>query len=234
MKSFIAAFIGYFFSTFFPVMSQGITGTLTVYGEAMQNVRPDEVVAGIHMESIEMDYEQTVDLLGKKSDQLLKALKTLNFSQEDLKTTQFNVSKNYVYSNGIRKDSGYVATQILQLKFPYEAESLIELINVVSGSPIDPQLSFSFQLSGEKMLQVKENLITEAVKDAYRKANIITNASATDIQGIKEIKYGNLTGPEPPSYRMMEKAAADEPAYGGFNVQDLTFSESIEITYFIK
>ena len=234
MKLLMTPFVFFLISSFMPVMAQEIPRTLTVYGEAVLNIKPDEVVASFQMGSKDIEYERTVYLLGEKSDQLSKTLKKLGYKQDDLKTTQLNVSKNYVYSNGVRKDSGYVAIQILQLKFSYEPDALIELVNAVSGSSTDPQLSFSFQLSDEKMLQVKENLIDHAVRDARRKADIIANASATHIIGIKEIKYGTLTGPEPPMFRMMEQATAGEPSYGGFNAQDLTYSESIEITYIIK
>jgi uncharacterized protein YggE len=234
MKLLITSFVFSLISSFIPVMAQEMPGTLTVYGEAMLNIKPDEVVASFQMGSQDIEYDRTVNLLGEKSDQLSKTLKKLGYNKDDLKTAQLNVSKNYVYSNGVRKDSGYVAIQILQLKFSYEPDALIELVNAVSGSSTDPQLSFSFQLSDEKMLQVKENLIDRAVRNARRKADIIANASATDIAGIKEIRYGTLTGPEPPMYRMMEKATAEEPSFGGFNAQDLTYSESIEITYLIK
>lgn len=234
MKLLMNPFVFFLISSFIPVMAQEMPGTLTVYGEAVLNIKPDEVHASFQMGSKDIEYERTVNLLGEKSDQLSKTLKKLGYNMDDLKTTQLNVSKNYVYPNGVRKDSGYVAIQILQLKFSYEPDALIKLVNAVSGSSTDPQLSFSFQLSDEKMLQVKENLIDQAVRDARRKANIIANASATDIAGIKEIKYGTLTGPEPAMFRMMEKATAEEPSYGGFNVQDLTYSESIEITYIIK
>lgn len=234
MKFILSILAGLFLSAFSPAAAQDMTGSLTVYGESTTNIQPDEVVSRFHMEAMNLDYQRTVDNLGERSDQLLKTLRTLGYEPEDLKTSQFNVSKNYVYSNGVRKDSGYVATQILQLKFSYQPDNLIKLINTVSGSAADPQISFSFQLSDQKMKQVKENLISEAVRDARRKADIITDASDTHIQGIKEIKYGNLTGSAPPMYRMMEKSNESEPAYGGFNVEDLSFSESIEITYFIK
>lgn len=217
-----------------PLRGQETGGVLSVYGESTLNIQPDEVVASFHMESKDMDYGNVVNLLGEKSDQLAKVLKKLNYSDKDLKTIQFNVSKNYVYTNGNRKDSGYVAIQILQLKFPYNSEALIEMVNAISTSSIDPQLSFTFHLSEAKLVQVKENLISMAVKDARRKADIITDASATEIKGIREIKYGNLTGPESPMYRMMEATADEESTYGGFNVQELTFTESIEITYFIQ
>lgn len=234
MKFILSILAGLFLTAFSPVNAQDMTGSLTVYGEAFTNIQPDEVLTRFHTEAKNMDYQRTVDLLGERSDQLLKTLRKLGYEPNDLKTSQFNVSKNYEYSNGIRKDSGYVASQILQLKFSYQPDDLIKLINAVSGSSADPQISFSFQLSDQKMKQVKENLISEAVMDARRKADIITDASGTDIYGIKEIKYGNLTGSGPPMYRMMEKASGSEPAYGGFNAEDLSFSESIEITYMIR
>ncbi len=234
MKILIAAIFFAFTIGITPLRGQETAGVLSVYGESTLNIQPDEVVASFHMESIDMNYGRVLNLLGEKSDLLAKVLKKLKYSDKDLKTIQFNISKNYVYTNGIRKDSGYVAIQILQLKFPYSSEALIEMINAISTSSIDPQLSFTFQLSEAKLVQVKEKLISMAVKDARRKADIITDASATEIKGIREIKYGNLTGPEPPMYRMMEVTDDKESTYGGFNVQELTFTESIEITYFIK
>ena len=234
MKILISAIFCICFTGLIPLTGQEKTGILTVYGEARLNIYPDEVVASFHMESKDMEYQRSLNHLGEKSDQLAKTLKKLGYSNEDLKTTQFNITKNYVYTNGARRDSGYVATQIFQLKFPYDSEAIIKMVNAVSVSPIDPELSFSFQLSEGKLAQVKENLISNAVRDAHQKADIITEASMTEIKGIKEIKYGNLSGPEPPMYRMMETAAVGEPAYGGFNVQELIFTESIEITYFIE
>jgi len=214
-----------------PVNGQDIPGTLTVTGEAKIKVKPDEVIASFRMESKDMAYEKTIKILGDKTDQLAKVLKKIGFSSEDLKSSQLMVSKNYIYSNSARRDSGYVASQILELRFPMNSEAIIELVNTVSGASVDPQLSFDFQISEAKSIQVKENLISLAVKDARKKAEIIAESSVSEIQGVHEISYGNIPGPEPAMYRMMESSSADMPEYGGFNVQDLTFREIIIITY---
>jgi uncharacterized protein YggE len=107
-------------------------------------------------------------------------------------------------------------------------------MNRISRSKTDPDINFSFQLSENEMKKVKTELIKQAVQDAAHKAGVIAEASGTAVSGVLEIRYGEFSGPEQPMYRMMEARAADEPSYGGFNMQELTFTESIEITYSIE
>jgi hypothetical protein len=70
MKLLITSFVFSLISSFIPVMAQEMPGTLTVYGEAMLNIKPDEVVASFQMGSQDIEYDRTVNLLGEKSDQL--------------------------------------------------------------------------------------------------------------------------------------------------------------------
>jgi hypothetical protein len=107
-------------------------------------------------------------------------------------------------------------------------------MNRLSGTKTDPDVNFSFQLSDEEMEKATLELIRLAVTDARRKADVISAATGTEISGIREINYGAVSGPEPPMYRMMESRVADEPSYGGFNVQELSLSESIDINYAIE
>ena len=218
----------------YPGISQQEQGTLHVQGTSSLRVEPDEAVARFSYEIIRMDYKTAVQDLGREADQLKKTLGQEDLNSENLKTVLFNIGINRIYVKGHQKDSGYVARQILEIKFPYESQELIDLMNRISRSKTDPDITFSFQLSENEMKKVKTELIKQAVQDAAKKAGVITEASGTAVSGIVEIKYGEFSGPEPPMYRMMEARAADEPSYGGFNVQELTFSESIEITYAIK
>jgi len=214
--------------------SQQEYGILKVQGMSSMQVRPDEAVARFSFEIIQMDYEKTIKILGDKADQLKNTLKKAEFNEENLETVMFNVNINRIYQRGQQKDSGYVARQIMELKFPYQPENMIRLINSVSGTNTGPGIMFSFQLSDQQMETVKMELITMAVKDARQKAEVIAKSSMTFIDGVKEIVYGGITGPEPQMLRVMESTAAIESNYGGFNVQDLTMKESIEITYLIK
>jgi uncharacterized protein YggE len=216
------------------LQAQDPNGLLTVTGEATMKVKPDEVIANFRMVSKSMDYDKTIQILGDKTDRLAKVLRAVGYSSGDLKTAQMMVSKNYSFTKGIRKDSGYVATQMLELSFALDSEAMIKLVTTISESSVDPQLSFNFQVSENRLTQVKENLIALAVKDARKKAEIIAESSMLEIHGIREIRYGKISRPEPSMYRMMESASAEMPEYGGFNIRDLTFSESIEITYLIR
>jgi uncharacterized protein len=218
----------------FPGISQRDQGTLRVQGSSTLRVKPDEAVARFSYEIIRMDYKTAVQDLGREADQLKKVLGKENLNAENLKTVLFNVGENRIYDRGHQKDSGYVARQMLEIKFPYESRDLISLINRVSDSKTDPDIMFSFQLSESEMKKVRTELIRMAVQDAGNKASVIAEASGTAVTGVLEIRYGEFSAPEPPMYRMMEAKAADEPSYGGFNVQELTFSETIDITYSIE
>ncbi|MBS0000108.1 MAG: SIMPL domain-containing protein [Cyclobacteriaceae bacterium] len=214
--------------------SQQEQGMLRVQGSSTIKVKPDEAIARFSYEIIQMDYKTTVKSLGREADQLKKTLRQEGFNEENLKTVVFNVGVNRIYVKGHQQDSGYVARQVLEIKFPYKPEDLINLMNKISGSKTDPDVTFSFQLSDSEMEKVRMDLIRMAVEDARKKAGVIAGTSGTEIAGIREINYGEFSSPESPMYRMMESKAIDEPAYGGFIVQELTFSESIDITYVIK
>ncbi len=214
--------------------SQDESGLLKVQGISILHVKPDETIARFSFEIIQMDYEKAIQILGNEADQLKKKLKKAGFDEENLKTTMFHVNINRIYQRGQPKDSGYVARQIMELEFPYRPDNMIKLVNTVSDKSTGPDVTFSFQLSERKRENIRLELISKAVNDARQKAEVIAKSSKTRITGVKEIIYGNVSGPQPQQFRMMESAPVSEPGFGGFDVQDLTLNELIEITYLIK
>lgn len=231
-KSFIISILFFLIPAY--LIAQKDNGILKVTGEASMDITPDEAVARFELSAIRMEYNETVQIIGKKADDLLNALKKFGFQENEVKTSDFSVSINYVYTRNQRQDSGYVAQQIMEVTFPYESDRIIGLIHVVSVSSSEPQLSFLFRLSDQKQQEIKEKLISMAVKNARATAEAISTAAGTEITGIEEIVYGNQGTPGPQLFRMKEASSQEEPAFGGFHVQDQTFNESLQISYRIK
>lgn len=218
----------------YPVMAQpgnDTSGILRVHGKAETRVSPDEAVIHFSLESKALEYDHTVNSLGEKADDLERTLSKLGFEENRIKTVSFNVSRNYVYRNNQRQDSGYVARQSLSVEFPYEREKVIRLINGVSGSLADPSLSFNFRLSKSRIKEVNHDLMAMAVKDARTRADILAASAGVMITGISEINDNASLEPGPQMYRMRETDASDEPGFGGFNVEDLSITRTVEVIY---
>jgi uncharacterized protein YggE len=206
-----------------------------VKGISNMKVQPDEGMLNLNAKYIGLDVSQAMQGLEKKTKELIKQIVASGLSEKDIKTINFQLNKHTVYRRGSTKDSGYFATQSLQVKFIYSKEKVAKILNTFSDSKADYNMHFNFMLSDTLSKQSEATLIKLAVKDAKVKANYLAAESGVKIKGIKAIDYGNASNNQPyPMAKTRGMMLAEDSAAGtmqGFTPNDIELSDEVLIVW---
>ncbi len=162
---------------------------IRVNGEAQIAVQPDIGILNVELEVIDTSMAATIEKLRHETQEYTNILLSTNFLAENIRTSKFSVRKHSVSRRGTFKDSGYVASQVIRVKFNY-SDSIINLIlsEIASKAP-GLNLNFDFELSEERKAEVQQKIIELAIVDAHKKAEDISTATGIKIKGIREIQY---------------------------------------------
>jgi len=207
------------------------TSQLEVTGTAQLAISPDTGVLNISLSHIEMQFGKAISGLEKKAADIRAQIEKIGFSRDDIMTDNFQVRKNTLYRNNRQVDSGYVATQQVHLEFKNTVGNLSKILTQFSESASEFDLNFSFKLSDPLKENVQDRLIKLAVEDAFKKAELISAASKTNLQKVIRIQYGNSfnAGMRAESDMMNLKMASAMSE--GFTPSDQLFSGSILVVW---
>lgn len=212
---------------------------LEVTGAARINVKPDVGVLKIHVSQISPEMGEAIEGLGEKTNAYVKTLAKLGFKEEEIRTSSFEVDKNWEYRDNERVDSGYVASQSIRLEFPYNQKVLSDFLSEFSKKKEEASFGFSFKLSDALKEKVQDQIIKDAVKDATHKARNMAAAAGIQLIKIQQMTYGGwsresgMQEVERESVYMAADAAYREPGFN-FVPDDLLFRDTVTIHWLVK
>jgi len=211
---------------------------IEVQGVASVSTSPTETIISMELQSKKPTYALAIEDLNDRSNTLQKELNKLDFEDEDIITTQYNVRKNTIYERGAQKDDGYVAVQTLEIRFKNDSRKLLKVINSVTKSSSSPEIALRFDIDSETRTKLKEQLLAQAMKNARKKADIIAKEANYLITGIKMVNYGSTgSAPRPykaVAYEMASARYADENVMSNIQAGDLTLTDQVYVVFEIK
>ncbi|MDT0645017.1 SIMPL domain-containing protein, partial [Zunongwangia sp. F363] len=213
--------------------------TIEVVGFAKVAITPDTGILNITIDNINLDFSKSINGLNSKSQDITEQLKKIGFKQSSIRTDDFNVRKNRVYRNNKSIDSGYKATQQIQLEFKNDQKNITKILDQFSKSSTEFNLNFNFKLSDSLKKNVQERIIKLATRDAIEKAELISSASNVDLIKINQIKYGTNYNSGMRLYNRNNGVAEvvstiDNSIIKGFTPKDIVYSDNILIIWDIK
>ncbi len=231
MKQFITLTL--FVSLLFPQQNHR---TLEVKGTGTFKTMPDLGVLTIDVNAVSLKFGDAVKELNTKTEQLTAQLQMTGFKNDEIKTTDFSVTKNVVWENNSNIDKGYIARQNITVEFPNTKEKIGAIINSFMNSQNEVHFSFHFTLSETKENHVKNELLKLAVKDARSRAQVIAAVSDQKLGKIKHISYG--IGQEQIPFRKntlsLSETAVTSQRASGFDVKEMSFSDEVTIVWELK
>lgn len=210
------------------------SATISVVGVATTRVQPDEGVLMLDASFIGLDVNQAMAGLDKKAKELSRMIVAAGLDEKLVKVNNFQINKHTVYNRGIVKDSGYTASQNMQVKFVYSKDKMAKILTAFSQGKTDYHMYFNFILSDSLKKKTENQLMKSAVKDAQQKSNILSAEAGVKIKGIKTIEYGFNNGNQP--YPMINTRGAlmeDSSNNGmqGFTPNDIEMRDEVMIIY---
>jgi uncharacterized protein YggE len=213
---------------------------LNATGAAKISVKPDLCIIHLGASELRSTMSDAIRTLGEKSDDYNRLLQQLGFSEKEIKTTNFTVSKNRVYRDNGYIDSGYIASQSIRLEFTYKQQMLQKIITEFSKQEKPVDFSFDFDLSETLKQKTQLEIIEAAIKDAHDKAAVMAKASSLKLLNISSISYGSCTPDN--NIVLMDRTQKYTTAMVGdsgmpsfnFTPADLVFQDAVTIQWYIK
>lgn len=219
--------------------SENKSSTLQVVGNGKIYVKPDVGVLIIRVQYKQLNFSQAIVGLNDKTKELTKQIVAMGFKEEEIKTTDFQINENKVYARDRYIDSGYIASQNVQVEFKNQKEIITKILTIFSKSKTDFSVNFNFKLSDTLKTKAQDELIVMAIKDAKRKSKLIGTSAEVSLKKIKEISYGSpFSGgvSELHDVRVFKAMATEGPNenMSGFTPNDLLLEDSVSIVWEIE
>ena len=204
---------------------------ISVTGTATTSVDPDLLVIQFGVETQEITARQALEANSNLMTNVVTAITSAGISEDDISTSRFNIQP--IYDSYQDKDGrytqelkGYRVSNIVMV----ETKNLDSAADIIDGgvsagaNRVD---SVYFTLSPQKQLDVKDDLISQAVKNAESKANKALGPLDHKIIGVKAVSLSEFGIPYPQpvyarSFDMAEASFAAAPTPVFSSDQDVT------------
>ena len=186
-----------------PVASEekiiSVTGTVTT------SVEPDLLVITFGVETQEITAKQALDANSNTMTGIIDAIKLTGITEDEVSTSRFNIYPVYEgYEDPItqrwKKDlTGYRVTNTITVETS-ELDLAADIIDGAVTAGANRVDNVSFTLSPEKHLQLKDELIEQAIMNAKTKAENALAPLDYSITGVKAIslsEFGMIPPPMP-------------------------------------
>ena len=219
--------------------------TLTAYsqskiesvGFSTISVKPDIGILTLNFSSIKADIGSAVENLNTETNKATKQLSKLALENMSQNTRNFSVNVNRIFNNtGKFRDSGYVASQQVQVSFKNSKENISKVLSSFSENYGDLNFNFSFQASDSLKRSIESRIVKLATQDAMEKAEILATSAKRPLGRIIEIKHGNISfqGVSQMGMTASLNEVRIRGTNSGFETNDLKFSDMVSVVFELK
>lgn len=203
--------------------------TITISGEAHEDVAPDQAVLSMSLVS----KDRNLLVAKKNNDALVEKLvaitRGLDIPKEKVATSGVYIAPEYNYNSGQQQFVGYMVSRSFRVTMA--STSLPEkLLSAIVDAKIDQVNGIDFQIANPEahaaVLRIK------AFEDAKTKAQALAQAAGSKLGQAISISTMDMGGARPPMPMMMAKASmvgesSVAPSLPGM----ITLSESVNVTF---
>ena len=212
--------------------------TMKVIGKGKLVLPPDLIQITIHLNITEKEYEQVIISAAKSKDELTSTLVNIGFNQEELKTNHFSVDSKYEgysdeHGNWKNKFVGYELNHELLLSFQ-DFDLLGKALYALSTCSSEPQFSIHYTLKNQE--KAKEELLTLAMEDAKKKAELLSRAANVSLMDIISIDYhfNELNMIVQPMERVMLAKSSMDTIPLDIHPNDLIIEDQVSVIWTIE
>ena len=220
-----------------------MTRTIKVTGKSNLQASPDYTRISLAISDTLKEYDDCLAKSVEDMNLIVDCIKKFGFERKELKTSDFEINRK---TEGYRdrhddwkyRFVGYEYTENLNFTFKNDNERLGKILYALAHLPIIPEINISYFCTDVET--IKNQLLELAIKDAKKKAEILTSASGVKLYEILDIDYSwiNITL-ESDDMKFCKPMALEDccgsAAYGvDFEPDDISTSDSVRITFRIE
>lgn len=209
-----------------------LNNTLTVTGSATTNTKSDKVSVSLGVETTDKTAEKALLLNSDLMNKVINALKESGVQENETSTSSFTINPNYNYSEYGAKGNliGFTVSNSIHI-ISSNINQISQWIDTAVQTGANTVDDIYFSISPNKLEEIKNSLLKEAVANAKSKADIVAAAGGLNIAGIQSITVGELGLPTVPVYS--KSVAFDEASSTPILAGEQEISTTVSIVYIL-
>ena len=220
-----------------------MTRTIKVTGKSNVQASPDYTRISLTISDTLQEYDLCLAKSVEDMNIIVECIKQFGFDRKELKTSSFDINRKTEgyrdkHDNWKYRFIGYEYTENLNFTFKNDNEKLGRILYALAHLSIIPEINISYFCSDVET--IKNQLLELAIKDAKKKAELLTGASGVKLCEILDIDYSwiNVTF-ESDNMKFCQPMALEDccasAAYDvDFEPDDISTSDSVRITFRIE
>ncbi|MFO0764565.1 MAG: SIMPL domain-containing protein [Patescibacteria group bacterium] len=183
--------------------------TITIAGTGKVASKPDLAVVNLGLYSEGKEVPVIQDENSRKVNAVIAALKQLGIAEEDMQTSNYNISPKYDYKDGVQNVIGYSVSQNLNVKVRdlTKVGTVLSQAGTVGANQVNG-VNFSIDDPSDLKIQAR----AKAIEDARKKADELAKAMGVSITRVVTFSENSSNVPTPPVYTFRaEDVAAQAP-----------------------
>jgi uncharacterized protein YggE len=211
-----------------------LNNTIFVSGSATAHTKTDKVIISLGVETTDKTAEKALLSNSNLMNKVMDALKQSGVQQNETSTSAFSIKPNYNYSKyGDRGNlSGFTVSNSIQIESS-SINNVSQWIDTAVQAGANTVNDVYFSVSEEKLQNIKNMLLKEAVANAKTKADIVAAASGLNIAGIKSITVGEIGIPPVPGPLYSKSVSSDEASTTPILAGEQEVSTTVSIVYIL-
>lgn len=184
--------------------------TVQVTGNSQKEVAPDIAKINLSITTMSANLEQAKNDNTQSANQVFAKLKEQGIAEQQIKTEAYRIDSIYSYENDrLPKLKGYKVTNNIEITTSIEKVGV--LVNELTIAGANEINAIHFEKVNEA--EIKNEALSEAVKDALKKAEVIATALNKRVSVVKAVnESGNSYRPVMMEARAYKAASADNAA----------------------
>ncbi|MBQ1690930.1 MAG: SIMPL domain-containing protein [Firmicutes bacterium] len=216
--------------------------TIRVTGKGQIKLKPDMTRIYVTLSQLSKEYGETLKGSSEATEKLKDLLEGYGFKRQDLKTLAFDVNTEYegYEEKGVYKQrfAGYRYRHEMKVEFDSDNELLGRILYGLANSDLNPEIRLGYTVRDREA--AKNQLLSQAVRDAKDKALVLTQAAGVKLKDIVTMDYSIGEADfeaRPMRNMMMAKAAVSDEAYGySMDIQpdDIQVTDTVTVVWEIE
>ena len=162
--------------------------TIDVEGNSEMMIVPDQALIQVTVQKKAMTVADATGELNAATKHITEVFNQSDLKSHELTANNYYVNVNRVYQKGSSKDSGYVASQNLNIKvkdIENELARAVELLNQAG----DHSINVSFDISSQMEKSYQKQLLELALEDALEKSRHIATVLQLNNIAVHQVRY---------------------------------------------
>lgn len=203
--------------------------TVEVYGNATIEVEPDIAYINIGVNTENDDPSAAQKINKTKMDRIIKALKDEGLTDEELKTLNYNVYKNYNYPKEGEREEYYVVSNTLKITIN-DLSTIGRIIDVASDAGANNINNIQFSVKDDS--EYYNEALKLAMESAKEKAtSIMSTFNVIPSNPKSVIEISSNQGITRTSEVMMESKAAYDSVETPIQSGDISINARVKVIY---